>query len=62
MIDVKKELVNALKEATDLKVYYELFVDSNTPTPCITYLENKNTENKTSDIYGYSNIGFAIKI
>ena len=39
MIDWKKPLVSIL-ETVGLPVYYELFVDSSTQTPCITYVES----------------------
>lgn len=62
MIDVKDIVVDKLADATGLKVYYELYVDSKTQKPCITYLENRNSDNKTSEVFGYSDIGFAIKV
>ena len=41
MIDYKPTLKKQL-EKTGLPVYYELFVDRSTPTPCITYMEKNN--------------------
>lgn len=41
MIDYKQELTKEL-QSIGLPVYYELFVDSKTQTPCITYMEVNN--------------------
>ena len=40
MIDYKPTL-KANLEKIGVPVYYELFVDSSTETPCITYIENE---------------------
>ena len=42
MIDYKPMLKQELEKA-GVPVYYELFVDSSTKTPCITYIENNNS-------------------
>lgn len=60
MLDVKPQLVTALNKI--LPTYYELFVDSKTPLPCITYLEAGNSDNLTGDTLGYSDITFNVKI
>lgn len=41
---------------TILPTYYELFVDSSTETPCITYREQDNYTEIQTDIMGYSRI------
>ena len=38
MIDYKPMLKQELEKA-GVPVYYELFVDSSTKTPCVTYIE-----------------------
>lgn len=61
MVDVKKELILALKEA-GLPVFYELFVNPQTPTPCITYIETTNNDEQVGDTLQYSRVGFTIKV
>jgi hypothetical protein len=41
MIDYKTTLIRELD--TILPTYYELFVDSETPIPCITIMESNNS-------------------
>ncbi len=60
MLDVKKQLVSALKDI--LPTYYELIVDSSIKLPCITYLEIDNSDNLTGDTLGYSNLKMNVKI
>lgn len=60
MIDYKPQLVAALQ--TVGTVHYELFTDSNTKVPCITYLESRNSDRETSEILNYSNIEFTVKV
>jgi len=60
LLDVKKELQAALE--TVLPTYYELFCDSSTSTPCITWREKDNADYLTGDTLEYSNVGFYIKI
>lgn len=63
MLDVRKQVVAALKEATDLKVKYELACDTTETLPIITYLECGNEEDKVArDLLGYSNISYYIKL
>lgn len=63
MFSVKQQVVTALQANTSsLPVYYELFVDSKTSIPCITYMENQNNDNVVGNTIGYSDIGFTIKI
>ena len=51
MLNVKEQLVEALN--TILPTYYELFCDSTTETPCITYIENLSYDTLTGDTFGY---------
>lgn len=60
MLNVKEQLVEELN--TILPTYYELFCDSTTETPCITYIENQNTDTETGDTFGYSQVGFNVKV
>lgn len=61
MIDTQPVIVQALS-ATGLKVYFEHFVNSETPLPCITYTEYDNSADKQGDTLGYSNITYHIKV
>lgn len=60
MIDCSPQLVEALR--TVGKVHYELFVNSETALPCITYMETGNRDNLTSEFLNYSDIEFTIKV
>lgn len=60
MIDYKQELVALLDNI--LPTYYELFVDSSTKTPCITYIELDNSAEEEGDTIGYSHITYQVKI
>ena len=55
MIDFKTEL-KAQLETVGLPVYYELFCDSSTTTPCITYIENNNASYIEGNTIGYSTL------
>lgn len=61
MIDYKPTLKQELEKA-GVPVYYELFVDSSTKTPCITYIENNNSSYLEGDNLFYSNLSYNIKI
>lgn len=61
MIDYKPTLVAAL-ETLGLPVYYELFVDSATATPCITYMEQNDQAYMEADNLRYSYKTFRIKL
>lgn len=61
MIDYKPTLVESLR-TLGLPVYYEVFVDSETEVPCITYYEMDNTSFKEGDTLRYSRLAFSIKI
>lgn len=61
MIDVKPMVVAALQEV-GLPVYYEMFINTSTPTPCITYLELSNSDTLGGDTLEYSSISMQIKV
>lgn len=63
MIDYKPTLVTNLS-TLGLPVYYELFVDSSTSAPCITYMEldNRGISNLEVTSIRYSNVSFRIKL
>ena len=61
MIDYKPILVTQLKTIA-LPVYYEMFVDSSTPIPCITYIETQNDSLIEGDKLGYSTLSYQIKV
>jgi hypothetical protein len=60
MYNYNKELVKELD--TILPTYYELFVDSSTQTPCITYLELNNIADLEGETLRYSNIAYRVKV
>lgn len=60
MIDVYDKVLEALKPIAP--TYFDLFLDSKTETPCISYFEYGNVQHKESDILGWSNISFCIKV
>lgn len=61
MIDYKPILRMELGKC-GLPVYYELFVDSSTETPCITYIENNNVATLEGDDLFYSRVSYNIKL
>lgn len=61
MIDVKTQLVSALKTSSGYEVYYELFTQPAT-IPCITYREIDNIDTLTGDTIEYSEIRFEVRI
>lgn len=60
MIDYRTTLVAEL--STILPTYYELMVDSNTETPCITYTTVSDYHDLESDNHKYSRITYQIKL
>lgn len=60
MIDVKQQLVTVLSGI--LPTYYELFCDSSTTMPCITYRESNNYDHLTGNTLGYSYVRYDIKV
>lgn len=61
MIDYKPTLKQEL-EKVGLPVFYELFVDSSTETPCITFIENNNAAEAEGDNLFYSRLSYNIKL
>ena len=61
MIDYKPTLKQELEKA-GVPVYYELFVDSSTKTPCVTYIESNNSSYLEGDNLFYSNLSYNIKV
>ena len=62
MIDVKPTVVNALEGIGAIPVFYEAFIDSSTPVPCITYLQTANSDFIVGDTITYSDLVFQIKV
>lgn len=60
MFNYKTQLVAELN--TILPTWYELFADSSTATPCITYTEVENSSAAEGDTLRYSRIAFQLKI
>lgn len=60
MFDYKPTLQSELDKI--LPTYYELFVDSSTDTPCITYIESNNIAAAEGDTLRYSTLSYQIKI
>lgn len=60
MYNYNEELVKQLD--TILPTYYETFMDTDTNTPCITYLELSNVASEEGDTLRYSTINYRIKI
>jgi len=61
VIDIKQSLVTAIKSATDLNVYYEVF-KKEVDLPAITYKEIENCDLVVGDTIEYSTLRFEIKI
>lgn len=60
MIDYGDKIVEQLSEI--LPTYYELFCDSNTSKPCITYKPADNYEINNDNGLGYSGLKYHIKL
>ena len=60
MFRYKTELVKALDAV--LPTYDELFVDSTTKTPCITYLELSNYADREGETLRYSTLNYRISL
>lgn len=60
MINYDERLVSELN--TILPTYFEMFVDSTTQTPCITYLGVGDSAHKEGDTIRYSNVTYTIKL
>lgn len=61
MVDYKPELVTALN-TIGIPVYYELFVQSGTATPCITYMETNDSVTEWADHLVWATKSYRIKI
>lgn len=61
MIDVKKELIEML-EKVGVPIVYEMFVDSKTPIPCISYMMAYDSDSLKGDTLTYSDVSFLIKV
>lgn len=61
MIDVNPTIVAKLK-TIGLPVYYEMFIDTSTVLPCITYIETLNTDYLVGNTIEYSNLVYQIKV
>ena len=62
MIDITPSITSALAEATHLPVQYELFLDSSTILPAITYQLYNTYDVATGDTISYSMIQYMIKL
>lgn len=62
MLVTNNDILTALNTITGIQSYYELFADSQCKKPCITYIETNNQQSLTSETFGYSNIGYNIKL
>ena len=60
MIDYSPTLVKELKKI--LPTFYENKLTSDTPTPCISYMELNNSAVNTGDTIGYSRLTFQVKV
>ena len=60
MVATKTEIREALN--TVLPTFYELFVDSTTELPALTYNEIQNLDDRVGDTLGYSRITYRIKL
>lgn len=60
MVDVKKEVVQALSK-TNIPISYELFIDE-TKIPCISYVEVYNADRLTGDSLEYSDVAFQVTL
>lgn len=60
MIDYHKTLVNALNSV--LPTHYEMTLTSQTPTPCISYMELDNSMADSGDTLGYSRLQYQVKV
>lgn len=60
MTDNHQLLVSALN--TILPTHYEMALHSGIETPCLSYLEITNFDDKTGDTCGYSWVSYQIKV
>ena len=63
MVNYHQSLFDKLKTSfPDIRVEYELFVDSSTPLPCITYMGANNMSYLKGDTLQFSNLSYYIKV
>lgn len=60
MIDYHETLLSALN--TILPTHYEMALHSGLETPCLSFMELTNFDDKTGDTLGYSWVSFQIKV
>lgn len=60
MVDVKKEVVQALKK-TGLPISYEMFIEEK-HIPCISYIEVHNADKLIGDSVEYSEVAFQVTL
>jgi len=63
MVNYHNSLYNELKTSfPNVEVKYELFVDSSTSLPCITYCGASNISYLTGDTLSFSNVSYYVKV
>ena len=60
MYNAHIEMVAALDSV--LPAHYELFLDSKTAVPCISYMTIQNNVRVNGDTLGYSNLAYQVKV
>lgn len=60
MVDIKKEVVQALKKTT-LPISYEMFIEEKN-IPCISYMEVFNGDTLVGDSLEYSEVAFQVTL
>lgn len=60
MIDYHSNLISALEKV--LPTHYEMALEANTETPCISYMEKNNYVLNNGDTLGYSRISYQVKV
>lgn len=60
MYNYHTELVAALRDV--LPVHYEMFLSSDTPVPCISYMELTNYDTAAGETMGYSLLSYQVKV
>ena len=63
MVNYHSSLFTELKTSfPNIQVEYELFVDSSTPLPCITYCGANDISYLEGDTLRYSNVSYYVKV
>lgn len=60
MLDISTQLTSKLSEV--LPTYYDLFLDEDSVTPCISYFILSNIEEEKANSHGYSRITVCVKV